>query len=214
MTSLVLAEHDNARLNEATAKTVAAASKLGGDVHVLVAGKGASRSRGGGGEARRRGEGAARRSPTRWSTALAEPLAALIVSLAGPYDALLAPATSGGKNVMPRVAALLDVMQVSDVIEVLGPDTFRRPTYAGNAIQTVKSKDAKKVVTIRTASFPAAEAGGSAAPIENVAAPRRSGSLHLRRGERREDGAAGACRARKSSSPAAARSARRRNSWK
>ena len=170
MTSLVLAEHDNARLNEATAKTVAAASKLGGDVHVLVAGKGASAVA---------AEAAKLTGVTKvllaesdaLEHALAEPLAALIVSLAGSYDALLAPATSIGKNVMPRVAALLDVMQISDAIEILGPDTFRRPTYAGNAIQTVKSKDAKKVITIRTASFPAAEAGSSTAPIENVAAP-------------------------------------------
>jgi electron transfer flavoprotein alpha subunit len=100
---------------------------------------------------------------------LAESLAALLVSLAGPYDALVAPATTSGKNVMPRVAALLDVMQISDATEVLGPDTFRRPTYAGNAVQTVKSKDAKKVVTIRTASFPAVESSGNA-PVENVAA--------------------------------------------
>jgi electron transfer flavoprotein alpha subunit len=100
--------------------------------------------------------------------ALAEPLAALIVSLAGSYDALLAPTTATGKSVMPRVAALLDVMQVSDVMEVLGPDTFRRPTYAGNAIQTVKSKDAKKVITVRTASFAAAEGGSNTAPIEQA----------------------------------------------
>jgi len=168
MTALVLAEHDNAKLNEATAKTVAAATALGGDVHVLVAGKGAA------GVA---AEAARLSGVTKVLLAesdalahqLAEPLAALIVSLAGPYDALLAPATTSGKNVMPRVAALLDVMQISDATEILGPDTFRRPTYAGNAIQTVKSKDAKKVVTIRTASFPAAEAGGSAS-VENVSA--------------------------------------------
>ena len=155
MTSLVLAEHDNAKLNEATAKTVAAASKLGGDVHVLVAGKAASAVA---------AEAAKLTGVTKvllaesdaLEHALAEPLAALIVSLAASYDALLAPATSIGKNVMPRVAALLDVMQISDAIEILGPDTFRRPTYAGNAIQTVKSKDAKKVITVRTASFPAA----------------------------------------------------------
>ena len=170
MTSLVLAEHDNARLNEATAKTVAAASKLGGDVHVLVAGKGASAVAA---EAAKL-TGVAKVllvESDALEHALAEPLAALIVSVAGSYDALLAPATSIGKNVMPRVAALLDVMQVSDAIEILGADTFRRPTYAGNAIQTVKSKDAKKVITIRTSSFPAAEVAASAAPIENVAAP-------------------------------------------
>ena len=170
MTSLVLAEHDNARLNEATGKTVGAASKLGGDVHVLVAGKGASAVA----EEAAKLTGVAKvllAESDALEHALAEPLAALIVSLAGSYDALLAPATSVGKNVMPRVAALIDVMQISDAIEILGPDTFRRPTYAGNAIQTVKSKDAKKVITIRIASFPAAEASASAAPIENVAAP-------------------------------------------
>ena len=170
MTALVLAEHDNKSLNEATAKTVSAAAMLGGDVHVLVAGKGAA--------------GVAEEAATLSGVSkvllaeadalahgLAEPLAALIVSLAADYDALAAPATTSGKNVMPRVAALIDVMQVSDVSEVLGPDTFRRPTYAGNAIQTVKSNDATKVVTIRTASFQAAEAGDSAAPVESVAAP-------------------------------------------
>jgi electron transfer flavoprotein alpha subunit len=99
--------------------------------------------------------------------ALAEPLAALIVSLAESYDAIVAPATTSGKNVMPRVAALLDVMQVSDVSRVLGPDTFERPVYAGNAIQTVKSKDPKKVVTVRTSTFQAAGEGGPA-PVETV----------------------------------------------
>ena len=101
--------------------------------------------------------------------ALAEPLAALIVSLAGSYDAIVAPATTNGKNVMPRVAALLDVMQISDVSKVVAPDTFERPIYAGNAIQTVKSKDAKKVITVRTSTFQATGEGGSA-PVENVAA--------------------------------------------
>jgi electron transfer flavoprotein alpha subunit len=101
--------------------------------------------------------------------ALAEPLGALIVSLAGPYDVIMAASTSNGKNVMPRVAALLDVMQISDIIKVIAPDTFERPTYAGNAIQTVKSKDAKKVITVRTASFPVTGVGGSA-PVEPAAA--------------------------------------------
>ena len=170
MTSLVLAEHDNRRLNEATAKTVAAASKLGGDVHVLVAGKGVATVA---------GEAAKLAGVTKVLTAesdalehaLAEPLAALIVALAGSYEALLAPTTAAGKNVMPRVAALLDVMQISDVMEVLGPDTFRRPTYAGNAIQTVKSRDSKKVITVRTASFQAAEPGSNAASVEAAAPP-------------------------------------------
>src|SRR5918994_1823251 len=126
MTSLVLAEHDNSRLNEATAKTVAAASKLGSDVHVLVAGKGASAVAAE--SAKLTGVAKvllAESDPL--EHALAEPLAALIVSLAGAYDAMLAPATTMGKNVMPRVAALLDVMQISDAADVLGPNTFRRP---------------------------------------------------------------------------------------
>ncbi len=100
---------------------------------------------------------------------LAEPLAALIVSLAGGYDAFVAPATSRFKNVMPRVAALLDVMQVSEIIKVVAPDTYERPIYAGNAIQTVKSKDAKKVITVRTSTFAAAGEGGSAS-VENATA--------------------------------------------
>jgi electron transfer flavoprotein alpha subunit len=170
MATLILAEHDNAHLNEATARTLAAAQKLGADVHVLVAGKGVA---GVAADAAKL-SGVAKvliAESDALEHGLAEPLAALIVSLAGAYDAILAPATTTGKNVLPRVAALLDVMQLSDVMEVVGPDTFRRPTYAGNAIQTVRSKDAKKVVTVRTASFPAAETGGSAAPIESVAVP-------------------------------------------
>ena len=99
---------------------------------------------------------------------LAEPLAELIVSLAGNYDAIVAPATTTGKNVMPRVAALLDVMQISDITKVVSPDTFERPIYAGNAIQTVKSSDAKKVITVRTATFQASGTGGSAS-VENAA---------------------------------------------
>ena len=168
MTSLVLAEHDNSRLNDVTAKTVFAAQKLGGDVHVLVAGTGAA------GVA---AEAAKLAGVTKVLLAesdalahgLAEPLAALIVSLAPGYDALMAPATSRFKNVMPRAAALLDVMQVSEIIKVVSPDTFERPIYAGNAIQTVKSKDAKKVITVRTSTFAATPEGGSA-PVENAAA--------------------------------------------
>jgi len=170
MTALVLAEHDNKSLNEATAKTLAAALKLGGDVHVLVAGKGAA----GVADEAAKLAGVSKvllAESDALEHQLAEPVAALIVGLADGYDALLAPATTSGKNIMPRVAALIDVMQVSDASDVLGPDTFLRPTYAGNAIQKVKSNDAKKVVTIRTAAFQAAEAGDSAAPVESVAAP-------------------------------------------
>jgi electron transfer flavoprotein alpha subunit len=169
MTTLILAEHDNRHLNEATAKCLSAARKLGGDVHVLVAGKSAAAVAAEAAKLAGVGKVLLAESDA-LEHGLAEPLAALIVSLAGPYDALVAPATTSGRNVMPRVAALLDVMQISDVMEIVAPDTFRRPIYAGNAIQTVKSKDAKKVVTVRISSFPAAEAAGSAAPVESVAA--------------------------------------------
>jgi electron transfer flavoprotein alpha subunit len=145
-----------------------AAKALGSDVDVLVAGEGCKAA----------AEGAAKLDGVRkvliadtplYGHQLAEPLAALLVSLAKDYDALVAPATTSGKNVMPRVAALLDVMQISDVLKVESPDTFERPIYAGNAVQTVRSTDAKKVITVRTAAFPAAGEGGSA-PIEPVAA--------------------------------------------
>jgi len=168
MTTLLLAEHDNKSLKDATSKALTAAIALGGDVHILVAGK----------DAKAAAEAAAKLDGVKkvlladeqaYAHALAEPLAALLVSLAGSYDALVAPATSNGKNVMPRVAALLDVMQISDVSKIVAPDTFERPVYAGNAIQTVKSKDPKKVLTIRTSTFQAAGEGGSA-PVENVAA--------------------------------------------
>jgi len=168
MTTLLLAEHDNKVLKDSTNKALTAAKQLGGDVHILVAGAGCKAVA----DAAAKLDGVAKvllaDAPT-YEHALAEPLAALIVSLAPSYDAIVAPATTNGKNVMPRVAALLDVMQVSEVSKVIGPDTFERPTYAGNAIQTVKSKDAKKVLTIRTAGFQPTGEGGSAA-VENAAA--------------------------------------------
>jgi electron transfer flavoprotein alpha subunit len=169
MTTLLLAEHDNRSLNEATAKALTAAAKLGGDVHILVAGKDAGAVAAE--AAKLSGVGKVLLAESDMlAHGLAEPLAALIVGLAPAYDAFVAPATTSGKNVLPRVAALIDVMQVSDVMEVLAPDTFRRPTYAGNAIQTVRSKDVKRVITVRTASFPVTGAGGSA-PVETIAAP-------------------------------------------
>ena len=169
MTTLLVAEHDNKTLKDSTDKALTAIKALGGDVHVLVAGLGCKPVA----DAASKLDGVTKvlvADAPAYEHALAEPLAALIVSLAGPYDAIVAPATTNGKNVMPRVAALLDVMQVSDVSKVLGPDTFERPIYAGNAIQTVKSKDAKKVLTIRTAAFPATGEGGSQAPIEGATA--------------------------------------------
>ena len=168
MTTLLIAEHDNTSLKDATAKALTAAKALGAEVHVLVAGKDAKAAA----DAAAKLDGVAKvllaESPA-YEHQLAEPMAALIVSIAGSYDALVAPATTNGKNTMPRVAALLDVMQVSDVTKVVGPDTFERPIYAGNAIQTVKSCDKKKVITVRTSTFQAAGLGGSA-PVENAAA--------------------------------------------
>jgi electron transfer flavoprotein alpha subunit len=166
MTTLLLAEHDNKVLKDATAKALTAVKALGGDVHVLVAGKGCKVVA----DAAAKLDGVKKvllADAAPYEHHLAEPLAALIVSLAGSYDALVAPATTSGKNVMPRVAALLDVMQISDVTKVLGPDTFERPIYAGNAIQTVKSADAKKVITVRTSTFQAVGEGGSAG-VENA----------------------------------------------
>jgi len=168
MAVLLLAEHDNKALKEATPKAVTAAKALGGELHVLVAGAGCRPVA----EAAGKIDGVAKvllaENPA-YEHMLAEPVAALIVSLAGSYDAIAAPATTLGKNIMPRVAALLDVMQISEIIKVTAPDTFERPIYAGNAVQTVRSRDPKKVITIRTAAFQAAGEGGSA-PIETVAA--------------------------------------------
>lgn len=173
MAILLLAEHDNATLSDQTAKALTAAVKIGGDVHVLVAGAGAKAAA----DAAAKLSGVSKvllADDASLANNLAEPLAALIVSLAGGYDAIVAPATSIGKNVMPRVAALLDVMQVSEIIEVVSSDTFKRPIYAGNAIQTVQSSDAKKVITVRTASFAATGDGGSAS-VETVAAATNPG---------------------------------------
>lgn len=170
MTTLLIAEHEHEILKDSTNKALTAASQLGGDVHVLVAGGGQGTRAAADSASKLAGvakvlvaEGEA------YAHDLAEPLAALIVSLAPSYDAIVAPATSRFKNVMPRVAALLDVMQVSEITKVVAPDTYERPIYAGNAIQTVKSKDPKKVITVRTSTFAAAADGGSA-PVENVAA--------------------------------------------
>ena len=166
MAILLIAEHDNATLSDQTAKALTAAAKIGGDVDVLVAGKGAKAA----------ADAAAKLSGVRkvllaesdaLENRLAEPVAALIVELAGQYDTIIAPATTSAKNVLPRVAALLDVMQLSEIMEVVSADTFKRPIYAGNAIQTVQSTDAKKVITVRTASFQATGEGGSAA-VESV----------------------------------------------
>jgi electron transfer flavoprotein alpha subunit len=167
MKILLLAKHDNAGLKDATHKALTAARELGGDVDVLVAGKGCRSAA----EEAAKLEGVAKVLLAEHESLehrLAEPTAALIVSLAGSYDVLMAPATTTGKNVMPRVAALLDVMQISDITKVIAADTFERLIYAGNAVQTVRSKEAKKVITVRTAAFQATGGGGNA-PIESVA---------------------------------------------
>jgi electron transfer flavoprotein alpha subunit len=166
MAILLFAEHDNATLSDQTAKALTAALAIGGDVDVLVAGKGAKAA----------ADAAAKLKGVRkvllaesdaLENRLAEPTAALLTGLAGSYDTVIAPATTSGKNVLPRVAALLDVAQVSEIIEVVSPTVFKRPIYAGNAIQTVETTDAKKVITVRTASFAAAGEGGSAA-VESI----------------------------------------------
>ncbi len=168
MTSLVIAEHDNTSLKDATAKTVNAAGQLGAPVHVLVAGSGCAAV----------AEAAAKLSGVEkvlvaddplYAKMVAETMETLILSLAGPYDAILAPATTSGKNYMPRVAAKLDVPQISEILSVVSPDTFVRPIYAGNALATVQAGAGKKVITVRTTTFKPVEATGSAA-IENVAA--------------------------------------------
>ncbi len=166
MAILLIAEHDNSTLSDQTAKALSAATQLGGDVDVLVAGKGAKAA----------ADAAAKLAGVNkvllaesdaLAERLAEPLADTILKLADGYDAIVAPATTMGKNVMPRVAALLDMMQISEVIEVVSADTFKRPIYAGNAIQTVQSSDAKKIITVRSSSFQATGEGGSAS-VESV----------------------------------------------
>ncbi len=168
MATLLIAEHDNESLKDTTHKTLTAAAEIGGDIHVLVAGKNCRAAA----DQAAKLDGVSKvlvAEDDALEHQLAEPMAALIVSLADGYDTLIAPATTNGKNYMPRAAALLDVAQVSDIIAVKGADTFERPIYAGNAIQTVQSTDAKRVVTVRTAGFAAAGEGGSA-PVEDVSA--------------------------------------------
>ena len=168
MASLVIAEHDNKSLKEATAKTVTAAVQLGGPVHVLVAGQGCDAVAAA--AAKLAGvEKVLVADDALYAKMVAETMETLILSLAGNYDAILAPATTNGKNYLPRVAAKLDVAQISEIIAVDSPDTFQRPIYAGNAIATVQAGAGKKVITVRTTTFKAAAEGGSAA-IEKVAA--------------------------------------------
>jgi electron transfer flavoprotein alpha subunit len=169
MPILLVAEHDNKTLKDSTHKALTACRDLGSEIHVLVAGNGCRAVA----ESAAKLAGVAKvllAEAAAYAHALAEPMAALIVSLAGPYEAIVAPATTAGKNYLPRVAALLDVMQISEIVKVVAPDTFERLIYAGNAVQTVRSRDPKRVVSVRTAAFQAAGEGG-AAPIEPVSGP-------------------------------------------
>ena len=174
MAVLVLAEHDNKSIKKATLNTVAAAQKLGSDIHVLVAGHNAAAAAG---EAAKVAgvKKVLHADAPHLGEFLAENVAALIVSLGKNYSHILAPATSTGKDVMPRAAALLDVQQISDISAVEGADTFVRPIYAGNALATVKSKDPIKVITVRTTAFDAVAPTGGSAPVETTTAPEDSG---------------------------------------
>jgi electron transfer flavoprotein alpha subunit len=174
MAILVIAEHDHGTLKGATLNTVAAAQKIGGEIHILVAGHNAD----GAAQAAAQIAGVAKvlnAEGPQLGEFLAENVAALVVSLAKGYSHILAPATSNGKDVAPRVAALLDLQQISEIIAVESQDTFVRPIYAGNALATVKSKDAIKVITVRMTGFDAAAATGGTAPIEQVTPPADSG---------------------------------------
>ena len=169
MTALVIAEHDNASLKGATLNTITAALACGGDVHVLVAGHNA----GAAAEAAAQVAGVTKglhADSESLANGLAENVAAQVLSLAGDYSHILFAATAAGKNVAPRVAAKLDVAQVSDITKVVSPDTFERPIYAGNAIATVQSQDATKVITVRTTGFDAAASTGASAQVESLQA--------------------------------------------
>ncbi|HET7596061.1 MAG TPA: FAD-binding protein [Burkholderiales bacterium] len=169
MAALVIAEHDNRQLKPGVTNSVTAAHKAGGEVHVLVAGQQCAQAA----QAAARIEGVKKvlvADAPQYAGLTAENLAALVVSLAPPYSHLLAPATAFGKNLMPRVAGLLDVQQISDISAIQSADTFVRPIYAGNALATVQSSDRIKVITVRTTAFDPAGEAAAAAPIENIAA--------------------------------------------
>ena len=167
MNTLLIAEHNNATLADATVKAVNAAAQMDGDLHILVAGEGCAAVA----DQAAKLDGVGKvllADDGQYAKQLAEPMAALVVSLADPYTTIASPASTNGKNFMPRIAALLDCSQVSDIIAVHDANTFERPIYAGNAIQTVRVNEAKKAITIRATAFPAAGEGGSAA-VETVA---------------------------------------------
>jgi len=170
MALLLLAEHDNHNLNQATARALSACALIENDIYLLVAGEECD-------EVAQQGAKLAGvktvllAQDKALAGQLAEPMAALLVSLADRFDTIAAPATSNGKNILPRTAALLDVMQISDIVEVVAPDTFVRPIYAGNALQTVKTSDSKKIITVRTSAFEESAKDNNDAQIENVELP-------------------------------------------
>jgi electron transfer flavoprotein alpha subunit len=169
MASLVIAEHDNAHIKGATLNTITAAAQCGGDVHVLVAGANAGEAA----KAAAQIAGVAKvihADGAHFEHGLAENVAAEVLAIAGNYSHILFPATAGGKNVAPRVAAKLDVAQISEITKVDGPDTFERPIYAGNAIATVQSSDKVKVITVRATAFDPAAASGGSASVESAGA--------------------------------------------
>ena len=175
MTALVIAEHDNASIKGATLNTVTAALACGGDVHVLVAGHNA----GAAAQAAARIAGVAKvihADAPGLEHGLAENVAAQVLAIASNYSHILFPATASGKNVAPRVAAKLDVAQISDITKVIAPDTYERPIYAGNAIATVQSGDSVKIITVRTTGFDAAPASGGSAAVEPTAATQDAGT--------------------------------------
>jgi len=174
MTTLVIAEHDNVSLKPATLNAVAAAQAMGGDIDLLVAGGDCGAAATAAAAIPGVGKVLCADNPA-YANQLAENLSLLIADVASAYDNVIAPATTSGKNIMPRVAALMDVAQISDIIAVDGPDTFKRPIYAGNVIATVQSSDAKKVITVRTTAFDAVADTGGAATVEAVDAVHDAG---------------------------------------
>jgi electron transfer flavoprotein alpha subunit len=181
MAVLLIADHDNVAMGPGTAKAMTAAVALGGEVHVLVAGSGCAKVA----EAAATLAGAKKvlvADAPHLARQVAEDMAALVVPMMANYDAVLTASTAVGKNIMPRIAAALDVMQISDIMKVVAPDTFERPIYAGNAIQTVQTTDAKRVITVRAASFKAVEMTGNAT-VEQISAPAAAGLAQFEKAE-------------------------------
>ncbi len=211
MTTLLYVEHANGQIKDGSLKALTAAKELGQPVHALVLGSGSKAAA----EAAAKLDGVEKvlnAEDAVYDHDLAEPVGALLAAIAEPYEAIVAAATTTGKNVLPRAAALLDVAQVSDIIKVVSPDTFERPIYAGNAIQTVQAPGPKRVITVRTAAFKPAGEGGSAAAVEAVARRRPRLAARPSRARRSRSPTVRSWPRPSSSSPAAAPWARPRSS--